>query len=1149
MSPLLSQIWFYSLIFGLAIGISTTAGIYQWRNHRSTAIRWSAFLLIAIAIELSIYTIGIIGISPLTAEFSQLVQLLVYLLMDFFYLRFVVEWSGKSAWLNRTTTSILGVITILVAGVIFVDRWPATGLFRSDLGPFLNASDGRLLPGLAESVLFAYSYIVGLICIILMVRLSSTTHSLFRKYILAILFGDLLLLAAGILDFSGFNPFKPILAIYLMLAVNAIIILVLVFIWNIGYVIPTARQSAIDQMQDGFLVLDLQGKVIDFNLAASRMIGVDRALMIGSRLPHNWTQIIPVQSEQTEDVMQTLSNDITASYAVKVTPLISPANEPSGHVVVIHNITGLEDFEVEAQLRARKLARANAFISSLAEITSRLQTFTQPGQMMSILGKELRQFGLSCFIATLDENNELIVQYISIQAPMLQRVESLLNQRVQGYRLAPEKFPTLYEMLASRDVYFTMHGLYSNTEEILRSQFRGWDQIRARIGLGDDISTVIAPLIVADRIVGMLGVWGANLQDEDCAHFRVFASQLAWTIERAKLYEAEVQRSQALGHSTSLITALSRVASLLENTSDFDLVLETLGSELTKLGFNCAVVSLDSTGENAIIRYMSYSKALRQRLQILGGIDLTNYVIPKHLWPGEKVIREGVPVWYDNPDQIFERMFSRFPTPVTKLGIQLLGIDSNNKVCFLPLKVKDLVIGVMPIWGKGLNTDDAPAFSVFASQVAGILRNAESYTRELRRSAELARSNTTILALSKVAARLDTTSDFSQILMIVGNELKNLGLDSMIGSLSPDKQSMKIEYLSILEELTLRIGKTNIFWPAEVIVPRRLWPTDKAVTSKTPYWDENPILDAYKMFPFITRELFVQTMQLIGFDRHAKVCYLPMIVDEDVIGILAVWGPELKTNDIPALTVFANQVAVSIKSLRLYQKAQDEIAERILAEARIREALNDKEILLKEVHHRVKNNLQIIISLLNLQLARINDPTTMEALRESQNRVRSMALIHEKLYQSSDLAHIDFGEYVEGLVNSLIQTYRIRSSQVAVKVMADRTTLDLDAAIPCGLIINELVTNSLKYAFPDERPGTITVIFKRNAEDQFTLVVSDDGIGLPAGFDPKTANSLGLKVVSSLARQISGALEIDCAKGTRFELCFKTNTNSISDPN
>jgi len=201
--------------------------------------------------------------------------------------------------------------------------------------------------------------------------------------------------------------------------------------------------------------------------------------------------------------------------------------------------------------------------------------------------------------------------------------------------------------------------------------------------------------------------------------------------------------------------------------------------------------------------------------------------------------------------------------------------------------------------------------------------------------------------------------------------------------------------------------------------------------------------------------------------------------------------------------------------------------------------LHEKDVLLKEVHHRVKNNLQIISSLLNLQSTKISDLDTRNALQESQNRVRTMALIHEKLYQSTDLAEIDFAAYLQSLVNFIAQSYRPRSDNVEIRVAAQQITMDIDAAIPCGLIVNELVSNSLKHAFPDNRKGTIWVELNTSPEDVINLRVADDGAGLPPDLDLLHTKSLGLRLVNSLTSQVNGKLELESSKGVSFRLSFK----------
>lgn len=209
-----------------------------------------------------------------------------------------------------------------------------------------------------------------------------------------------------------------------------------------------------------------------------------------------------------------------------------------------------------------------------------------------------------------------------------------------------------------------------------------------------------------------------------------------------------------------------------------------------------------------------------------------------------------------------------------------------------------------------------------------------------------------------------------------------------------------------------------------------------------------------------------------------------------------------------------------------------------LAEKQIKASLKEKEVLLKEIHHRVKNNLQIVDSLLQLQSRPTPDPRAVDILRDSQNRISSIALVHKKLYRSEDLANINFAQYVPDLTVYLFDSYNINSTAVTLHTNVDNISLEIDTAIPCGLIINELVSNALKYAFPDNRNGEIQIEFHADREGMMTLIVRNNGIGIPEGFDIKTTQSLGLTLVQGLVEQLEGTLKIDRTRGTEFRITF-----------
>lgn len=216
-----------------------------------------------------------------------------------------------------------------------------------------------------------------------------------------------------------------------------------------------------------------------------------------------------------------------------------------------------------------------------------------------------------------------------------------------------------------------------------------------------------------------------------------------------------------------------------------------------------------------------------------------------------------------------------------------------------------------------------------------------------------------------------------------------------------------------------------------------------------------------------------------------------------------------------------------------------DITERKAAEERIKASLREKEVLIREIHHRVKNNLQVISSLLNLQGRTLRDPVILQVFRECQNRVRSMALVHEKLYQSKDLSRIPFADYIRSLTYHLFHIHRVEASRIALREDIEDVTLDLNTAIPCGLILNELISNALKYAFPEGRNGEILIQFKRQDTDKFLLLVSDNGVGLPENLDLHRTSTLGMQIVTLLVQQLDGTLEIRRQPGAEFRILFQ----------
>lgn len=280
-------------------------------------------------------------------------------------------------------------------------------------------------------------------------------------------------------------------------------------------------------------------------------------------------------------------------------------------------------------------------------------------------------------------------------------------------------------------------------------------------------------------------------------------------------------------------------------------------------------------------------------------------------------------------------------------------------------------------------------------------------------------------------------------------------------------------------------------------------------------FDETSYLDAVQKVPIVTEEQVRQVMEFL--------CRLA-----EMIGRMAVGNQRLRE---------ANAELMEHRQ-ELERLVEERTTELSAKNERLRASLAEKEVLLKEVHHRVKNNLQIISTLLELQAYNIHDDNLQKCLKDSQDRIKAMALIHEKLYQSSDLVCIDFWEYIESLVGHLISSFVDDPQRIVMKVDVGDIQMGIERAIPYGLIINELVSNAIKHAFPNGRSGEIEIRLRADERGWITLTVADDGVGLPPGLDFRNTETLGLQLVNLLTKQLQGELSLVNDGGATFTIRF-----------
>lgn len=288
-----------------------------------------------------------------------------------------------------------------------------------------------------------------------------------------------------------------------------------------------------------------------------------------------------------------------------------------------------------------------------------------------------------------------------------------------------------------------------------------------------------------------------------------------------------------------------------------------------------------------------------------------------------------------------------------------------------------------------------------------------------------------------------------------------------------------------------------------------------------------PIMDGLQMIKLIKE--ITPDLKVVVMSAYSNNEYFLEAINLGVNGYL------IKPVDASRLFAVVKEMATNI----IIKKALEEKEqERHLAEENLKRSLAEKDILLREVHHRVKNNMQIISSILRMQQRLVSDPSLISILNESQNRIRSMALIHEHLYQSKNLANIKFDNYVKNLAVNLSRTYADQQGKVKFEYDIADVEFPIDIGIPCGLILNELISNSFKYAFADRENGVIKIKLAKEGENGYLLALSDDGPGMKEPVNPDNSDSLGMKIVHSLVRQIDGTISYDFGHGTEFIIKF-----------
>ncbi|MCA9978333.1 MAG: GAF domain-containing protein, partial [Anaerolineales bacterium] len=424
----------------------------------------------------------------------------------------------------------------------------------------------------------------------------------------------------------------------------------------------------------------------------------------------------------------------------------------------------------------------------------------------------------------------------------------------------------------------------------------------------------------------------------------------------------------------------------------------------------------------------------------------------------------------------------------------------------LPMVFQDKLMGLVEVVEHGRKrpfTDQEISLAqLLTNQAAAAIANARLYEELNRRLQELA-------SLHQISQAVTSTLDLAKTLTIITDHTLTL---------------LGVEAVSVA---LLDGGRQEVWYAAAS------GKAANAVRGKRMILGEDSMSQAILQGEVVlqtevaTTDPYYSLFEQMGGLQVRAVLSVPLQAQGEVLGAIQAFNREngngrFTQEDVNLLNSLAAPAAAAIANARLYQQARQEISERVRIEGQIQASLAEKEVLLKEIHHRVKNNLQVISSLINLQSDYVSDKRALEIFQESQNRIRSMALIHEKLYRSDNLAQIDMADYLRDLCIYLFRAHSAQERGVALNLHVDHIYLGINTAVPCGLLLNELISNALKHGFPERRQGFVSVNMRRQSAQQVQLQVQDDGVGFPEDIDFRCTASLGLRLVNTLVGQLDG---------------------------
>ncbi len=620
--------------------------------------------------------------------------------------------------------------------------------------------------------------------------------------------------------------------------------------------------------------------------------------------------------------------------------------------------------------------------------------------------------------------------------------------------------------------------------------------------------------LAGSSLVGAWAILGTLLQgvmqpDRDIVYDQITES----VTDSQRMEVIPENRADGFSRTNTLIAVLSKIHAAFQSSEEIEYALDTLGKELARLGSTYFLALVESNSQDIVGRFTSMSTTMLSALKKVTGLTPQDFRIPREIWKTDERISSGSAFYITDPIEWGAIAFPKIPKPILSQLIKIVGITPNSPAIMVSLVVDKRVFGLFLVWGVDIYQDDIPIISVFANHIASAFEKDRLVHATKKRLQEQ-------IALREAATIISSSLNIETVLSHIAEQLALAGeaTSVYIHGIESETNAATVlaEYINVhvdQQEQVIEHGRHN--------------------------FEGGEWADFIEMLKADHHSWDSQVSE--QFDRNS-VLYIPFFAKDKLIAYAELWDSrgrrEFTPDEVILCKSISQHAAIALENARLYEKSQLDIAERLQVEQEVKVSLIEKEVLLKEIHHRVKNNMQVISSLLNLQSQQFEDPYIRAIFHDCQSRVHSMALVHDKLYQSKSLSEINFADYIHKLATDLFDTYRAEAGGIKLVFHTEYLTIDVETAIPCALIVNELLSNALKHAFPEGQSGQITIDLSLSLDNEVNLIVSDDGVGLPDDFDFSISKSLGLNLVNALISQINGSIHFADTIGPKVEVSF-----------